>query len=124
MSVASRSKSMKQKLADAEEIITALKSQLYGLPGKIMELESENAALKAVLRCQKEEDDGANDYNEEDYYERPDGMSDKEFRAYIAFRNQRKDIYPDYTEMTIAPLEESEWQQRVQEMREDGLWED
>ncbi len=123
MSVASRSKSMKQKLTDAEEIITALKSQLYGLPGKIMELESENAALKAVLRCRKKEDD--DDYDEEDYYERPDGMSDKEFRAYVAFRNQRKDIYPDYyTEMTIAPVEESEWQQRVQEMREDGLWED
>jgi hypothetical protein len=114
---------MKQKLTDAEEIITALKSQLYGLPGKIMELESENAALKAVLRCRKKEDD--DDYDEEDYYERPDGMSDKEFRAYVAFRNQRKDIYPDYyTEMTIAPVEESEWQQRVQEMREDGLWED
>ena len=123
MSIASRSKSMAQKLIDAEETITSLKRQLYGLPGKIMELESENAALKAVLRCQNETDDDNSD--EDNYYERPDGMSDKEFRAYVAFRNQRKDVYPDYyTEMTIAPVEEAEWQQRVQEMREDGLWED
>ena len=115
MSAASRSKSMKQKLADAEEIITALKSQLYGLHGKIRELECENAALKAVLRCR----------NDGDEYERPEGRSDKEFRAYVSFRNQRKDVYPDYyTEMTIAPVEESEWQQRLQEMRKDGLWED
>ena len=132
MSFSSR-KSMK---ADAEETIVSLKKELhelYRLPGKIMELECENAALKAVLRCQKEEGnddgdcdgDGDDDDADEDYYERPDGMSDKEFRAYVAFRNQRKDVYPDYyTEMTIAPVEESEWQQRVQEMREDGLWED
>ena len=126
MSAASRSKSMKQKLEDAEETITELKSQLYELPNmyrKIKELESENAALKAVLRCQNETDDENSD--EDNEYERPDGMSDKEFRAYVAFRNQRKDVYPDYyTEMTIAPVEEAEWQQRVQEMREDGLWED
>jgi hypothetical protein len=109
---------MKQKLADAEEIITALKEQLYGLPGKIRGLECENAALKAVLRCRNDDDDDGYEDNE---YERPDGMSDNEFRAYVAFRNQRKDLYPDYTEMTIAPVEESEWQQRLQEMREDGL---
>ena len=42
MSATSRSKSMAQKLIDAEETITSLKRQLYGLPGKIMELESEN----------------------------------------------------------------------------------
>ena len=115
---------MKQNLAEAEETITALKSQLYELPGKIMELESENAALKAVLRCRNDDDDDENS-DEDNEYERPDGMSDKEFRAYVAFRNQRKDVYPDYyTEMTIAPVEEAEWQQRVQEMREDGLWED
>jgi hypothetical protein len=112
---------MKQKLADAEETITALKEQLYGLPGKIRELESENAALKAVLRCRNDDYDDE-DSDEDNEYERPDGMSDKEFRAYVAFRNQRKDVYPDYyTEMTIAPVEESEWQQRLQEMREDGL---
>ena len=114
---------MKQKLADAEEIITALKEQLYELPGKIRELECENAALKAVLRCQNDDDD--EDGYEDNEYERPDGMSDKEFRAYVAFRNQRKGVYPDYhTEMTIALIEESEWQERLQEMREDGLWED
>ena len=121
MSVASRSKSMAQKLADAEETIVSLKRELYGLPGKIRELECENAALKAVLRCRNDDEDG----DEDNEYERPDGMSDKEFRAYVAFRNQRKGVYPDYyTEMTIAPVEESEWQQRLQEMREDGLWED
>lgn len=125
MSAASRSKSMEQKLADAEEIITALKRDLYEvyyLPGKIRELECENAALKAVLRCRNDDNEDGDEDNE---YERPDGMSDKEFRAYVSFRNQRKDVYPDYyTEMTIAYIEESEWQERLQEMREDGLWED
>jgi hypothetical protein len=115
---------MAQKLADAEKTIVSLKKELhelYELPGKITELECENAALKAVLRCRNDDDEDGDEDNE---YERPDGMSDKEFRAYVAFRNQRKDLYPDYTEMTIAPIEESEWQERLQEMREDGLWED
>ena len=122
MSAESRSKSIKQKLADAEETIVSLKKELhdlYELPGKISDLECENAALKAVLRCRNDDDEDDNEY------ERPDGMSDKEFRAYVSFRNQRKDVYPDYYgEMTIAPVEESEWQERLQEMREDGLWED
>ena len=55
-------------------------------------------------------------------YRRLPGMSDKEYKAYTFFRLDRQNIYPSYyTERTIAPLEEEAWEQRLQEMREDGL---
>ena len=54
------------------------------------------------------------------YYARLPHMSDKEYSAYINFRLSRK----YYTEMTIAPEEEDAWAERLQEMRDDGLWED
>jgi hypothetical protein len=59
------------------------------------------------------------------YYARLPHMSDKEYSAYINFRLSRKYMWPEYyTEMTIAPEEEDAWAERLQEMRDDGLWED
>jgi hypothetical protein len=112
-------KSAEQTLVEANATIASLKKTLNDFRENLMEMTTQNAVLKAIVRSQL----NPNPYNEA--YERPVGMSDKEYCAYTAFRNERDAIYPEYyTERTIAPLEEEEWQERLEEMRADGLWED
>lgn len=98
----------------------AKSDKIKELEAENAELKTQNAALRAVLRTQN------NPEYSDDSYERPLGMSDREYRAYSAFRNERAytNLYPGYTEMTIAPIEQQQWEERLEEMRDDGLWDD